>query len=245
MEDNMSMTVEEMESFDSHAEVRDRLRRLAMAAGEWAGVPLPLTDLPLVMEPTYPAAAAIERMGAKNEPAEDWSGFERRGAFWSMHRRGLILIWRVKSEGPNAPVQWGFVPGFHHLNHDLQTVGASFAWGIRQEARAQKLLAEKLTHHQFKQYLLTGMFLETSKHSGVTYLFRRLRPTVALKARNNSMHVLCALCCHPIGYYSGSFGGAMCPTDDVIAHLMLMRGDEHMFWKRSNQHRAYRPEAAL
>lgn len=39
--------------------------------------------------------------------------------------------------------------------------------------------------------------------------------------------------------------GAMCPTDDVIAHLSLMRGDEKMFWRRCNQHPAYRPEAGL
>jgi hypothetical protein len=37
----------------------------------------------------------------------------------------------------------------------------------------------------------------------------------------------------------------MCPTDDVIAHLQLMRGDERMFWKRSNQHPSWRPEAGL
>lgn len=39
--------------------------------------------------------------------------------------------------------------------------------------------------------------------------------------------------------------GAMCPTDDVIAHLMLMRGDEVDFWHRSNQHPAHRHEAGL
>jgi hypothetical protein len=37
----------------------------------------------------------------------------------------------------------------------------------------------------------------------------------------------------------------MCPTDDVIAHLMLMRGDEAMFWRRCNQHAAHLPEAGL
>jgi hypothetical protein len=37
----------------------------------------------------------------------------------------------------------------------------------------------------------------------------------------------------------------MCPTDDVIAHLALMRGDEAMFWRRCNQHPPYRPEAGL
>ena len=43
----------------------------------------------------------------------------------------------------------------------------------------------------------------------------------------------------------GSWAGAMVPTDDVIAHLSLMRGDEHMFWKRCNQHPSWRPEAGL
>lgn len=30
-----------------------------------------------------------------------------------------------------------------------------------------------------------------------------------------------------------------------VAHLMLMRGDEVMFWRRSNQHAPWRPEAGL
>ena len=59
------------------------------------------------------------------------------------------------------------------------------------------------------------------------------------------MKILACLCMHPIAYYAGSWAGAMCPTDDVIAHLSLMRADEHMFWKRSNQHPPYRPEAGL
>ena len=91
------------------------------------------------------------------------------------------------------------------------------------------------------------MFLEKSERSGVTYLFRKLRPTVALRPcrDGDGMRVLAALCLHPIGYYDGSWAGAMCPTDDVVAHLMLMRGDEVMFWRRSNQHPADRPEAGL
>jgi hypothetical protein len=69
------------------------------------------------------------------------------------------------------------------------------------------------------------MFLETSRRSGVSYLFRRLKPTLAIK----DGRALCALCLHPIGYYEGTWSGAMCPTDDIIAHLMLARGDEAMF----------------
>lgn len=59
------------------------------------------------------------------------------------------------------------------------------------------------------------------------------------------MRILCCLCMRPIAYYADSWAGAMCPTDDVIAHLALMRGDEAMFWRRCNQHPPYRPEAGL
>ena len=121
------------------------------------------------------------------------------------------------------------------------------AWGIEQEAVAINTLAGLLSHHAFKTYMLTGAFLESSKKSGITYMFRKLRPTVAMRADkgHDLIRVLCALCMHPIGYYDDSWAGAMTPTDDVIAHLMLMRGDEHMFWKRCNQHAAYRPESGL
>jgi hypothetical protein len=57
--------------------------------------------------------------------------------------------------------------------------------------------------------------------------------------------VRCTLCLHPIGYYANSWAGAMCPTDDVIAHLMMMRADEPMFWRKANQHPPHRPEAGL
>lgn len=90
------------------------------------------------------------------------------------------------------------------------------------------------------------MFAERSPRSGISYIFRRLRPTIALKAgKDDRMRCLAALCMHPIGYYDGSWAGAMCPTDDVIAHLMLMRGDEHMFWRRSNQHPAWSQFAGI
>jgi len=124
-------------------------------------------------------------------------------------------------------------------------MSCSDAWGIEQESNALQTLAGLLRHSQFKRYLLTGMFLETSKRSGVMYCFRKLRPTVAIDLKGNDTRIMCTLCMHPIAYYADSWAGAMCPTDDIIAHLMLMRADEHMFWKRSNQHSAYKREAGL
>lgn len=198
---------------------------------------MPLGGERLVVEPTYPLA---EVLSGKDEAGED-DGWRLRNKWYSRRHRCDILL----MTSPDGKVDWGKLPAFHHISHALRTLGCSPAWGIEQEGAAVQLLGTMLRHLQFKQYLMTGMFLETSPRSGVTYLFRKLRPTVALSTRTEETRILAALCMHPIAYYADSWAGAMCPTDDVIAHLAMMRGDEHMFWKRCNQHPAYRPEAGL
>ena len=83
----------------------------------------------------------------------------------------------------------------YHATSDLLTnycwrhsrgllLDASAAWTLDAEANALTKLIGLLTAHQARQYILTGAFLETSKRSRVTYLFRKLRPTVALTPRN-------------------------------------------------------------
>lgn len=197
---------------------------------------MPLDGEDLVVEPSYPWAEIFAR---KSDPDDD-DGWRLRNKWYSRRHRQDILL--MEKDGK---VDWGSLPAFHHISHALRTVGCSVAWGIEQEGMAVQLLGTMVRHHAFKQYLLTGMFLETSKRSGVTYLFRKLRPTVALSTRGNETRILACLCMHPIAYYADSWAGAMCPTDDVVAHLSLMRADEHMFWKRCNQHPPYRPEAGL
>ena len=227
-----------IERCDKFADLRNGIRRIASTIDEWAGIPMPLDDMALVVEPNYPKAAQLMGLGGgqKEPPSEA----KIVNSFWSCRRRSEILIWEE-----NGKREWGVVPGANHLDHDLATLGASVAWGIEQEAAALQLLGTMVRHHTFKHYLLTGMFLERSERSGVTYLFRRLKPTVALSLKGERTRILCALCLHPIAYYEGSWAGAMSPTDDVIAHLALMRGDEPMFWRRANQHAPYRPEAGL
>jgi len=206
---------------------------------------MPLEGERLIVEPTYPWAEALNKIGARPaDPGDQNDGWTQRNSWWSHRWRCEIIV--MEKEGR---ISWGKVPGMHSISHALTTLGCSDAWGIEQESNAIQLLEEHLSHRQFKQYLLTGMFIENSKRSGVTYIFRKLRPTVAcVNGRGGpeaSMRILAALCMHPIAYYAGSWAGAMCPTDDVIAHLSLMRGDEHLFWKRCNQHPPYRPEAGL
>lgn len=240
-----------LREFDPYAALRGGLARIAEEREEWAGMPMPLDDSPLIVEPTYPHAQALMAFGSAateegiNE-AEDreWSQKRKlRGRFFSVQRRADVLIW----EEPDGRIDWGLHHVIHSFTTQLKTLGAQEAWGIEQEASAVDTLATLVKHRQMKQYLLTGAFLESSERTGLIYMFRRLRPTVVIDARdpNEIPTIRCALCLHPIAYYSGSWAGAMCPTDDVIAHLMLMRGDEPMFWKRANQHPAWRPEAGL
>lgn len=131
--------------------------------------------------------------------------------------------------------------GARHLAMALSVLNVSRIWSIRAELRAFKKLRRHVSSVQFGDYLLTGSFLELSERSQVIYFFRRLRPTVAI--RNG--RILAALCSHPIGFYDGTWAGAMVPTDDVISHLLLMRADEHRFWRISNQHAPWEVQAGL
>jgi hypothetical protein len=158
----------------------------------------------------------------------------------TIHRNGVSHPAMVRIL--NKKVYWGRVvkvrheilvfttPEIERLNiliHSFATrVESSF---IDAEKVALKKLKTMIPPAKFEHYVLTDMFIEQGK-SGVHYVLRKNRPTVAVSNNN----VLCALCLHPGGYYGGSWTGVLCPTDEVIAHLLLIRGDEHFFWKKAN-----------
>jgi hypothetical protein len=230
-----------LEQFDGMAPLRNGLRKIAAERGEWAGIPMVMEGCPLVIEPTYPMAEKLMAIGQKPESEREWDPtYKVRNIFWSWKWRRNVTIFELRGKisfvkdtesNPGALL--------------LDTLNAADAWGIEQEKNAIDTLGTLLRHRQFKQYLLTGMFMESSARSGLHYLFRRLRPTLVISGKRRHLRTIAALCMYPIGYYEGSWAGAMCPTDDVVAHLMLMRGDEHMFWRRANQHPVWVPQAGL
>lgn len=250
-----------LERFDSFAPLRNQLRKISAGTNEFAGIPVPLPDQPMVVDPSYRFADLMVEMGGRKAAPEiprAQSDPKIRNAWYSLREHGWIYIFNDEDG------KIGHMIDRSELNGGmlLKTIGASFAWGIEQEARAVNTLGSLVRHHTFKQYLLTGCFLETSKRSGVTYMFRKLRPTIAISMRPQGDHsrfppfktasdeenmprVLCTLCMHPVGYYDGSWGGAMCPTDDVLAALMMMRGDERLFWSRANQHPPWARQSGL
>lgn len=243
-----------------NGQVRALMDAYSDRIGEWQGVPVPVPHLRLQLCVDHPLAekvAEAERiLWPPDEPTRVCGDDEGRFVVvnrWFSHRRhAYVTLIRDLATGriraavePVSPDQ-----SMARLTYALSTLGAADAWGLDAEARATDKLAGLVTHHQMRQFLLTGSFLETSQRSKVTYLFRRLRPTVALTPRSpdpsrDAMRCLAVLCLHPVGFYRDSWAGCMTPTDDVIAHLMLMRGDEPGFWRQANQHAPWTPEAGL
>lgn len=209
----------------THQEARDRLDYIGEAAGEYAGIPMPIDGERLVIHPSYRFAPICN----KTQPPDDYTVINS----WRSQRLNAHVVIMQEKDGRRTHLK---------LEEDilarvLRTFGLNGVWSLEAEAKAQMKLAELIPHHQFRGYLLTGCFIESSPRSNICYVFRRLRPTIALSKNCVPAKVLASLCLHPIGYYDESFAGSMVPTDEVIAHLILMRGDEHAFWKWSNQHR--------
>lgn len=228
--------------------IRQAIIGLAGERGEWGGYPLPVEDAPVVLEPRHPLFSTLNGKSlVAQKPQvslEGLPGVEFVNRFTLLPRNLEVTIFRVGGRAQHF-VRVINMPT-HRLDLLLTTLGCSDAWSTDAEFRALESLRGFLSDRQFRHYWLTGSFLETSKRSGVMYWFRRGRPTVALAADpGGSMRVLSCLCLHPTGYYEGTFAGSLVPSDDVLAHLLLMRGDERRFWSKANHHRSFDPQSGL
>jgi hypothetical protein len=221
-------------------QVRELMNLSVTRRGEWAGSPMPIDGLRLVVEPRYPYQGLNGfRLGPfAGEKQGDEVKVDLRNCWYSSAKKAIVYIWNEAGK-----VEWAMLPeNWPSMRVDMmiKTLGpVGIAWSLEAEQRAMGKLQSMVEEHTFAHYSISGLFLETSKRSGVTYVFRRLRPTIALRPQAERMRILATLCLHPIGYYAESFCGVMTPTDDVIAHLVMMRGDEHRFWKHSNQHQPW------
>jgi len=224
---------------------------------EWCGFPMPLPNTRLIVEDNHPHAKRIADLQAALTDDEDYvaeQSVAAEGPFvwlvntWRTTWRGVtgrVLIVRL----PDGTTDWGFEPDLVTRNGYLFRVfdGAD-AWSVEAERRALDRLRTLIPERKWAQYFMVGGFVEPSTRSGLRYWFRRQRPTVVFRRAREAdeeLSILCALCLHPVAYYEHTWCGAMVPTDDVIAHLLMMRSDEHKFWGRANQHSAIDPEAGL
>lgn len=239
-------------------ESREWLDALADFTGEWQGIPVPLgEDNPLVLADGHPLRDFYRDLHQADMTdvnivvADDVPDDEEIVNYWFCRRRNLdVYVARSKDRYYAITIPVAPDRSMDRLTMWLQTMGAADAWDRDAEHKARETLRAMLTERQWMHYDLTGSFFETSPRSRLTYVFRRLRPTIAMTPRgkhgdDDRMRCLAVLCLHPIGYYARSWAGCMVPSDDVIAHLAWMRGDEAGFWRQANQHDPSSPEAGL
>jgi hypothetical protein len=219
---------------------------------DWSGLPLPVPGLSLVLEPRYkhPGIADFRwkecydehgtRQSLDESPPSEPSEYRRVNSWWNEKYQARVIVLHDKQGRARA----GLSPE-DRLSFTIRTLDAAVVWPIEAEQKAQQKLSTLIPSDSFQLYQLTGHFAELSKRSQVTYMFRRGRPTIAIRQNEAGGFPLCALCLHPIGYYADTWAGVMCPTDEVIAHLLMMRGSEEKYWANANQHPVDHPAAGI
>ena len=120
---------------------------------------------------------------------------------------------------------------------------------LKAERKARQLLMEQLSGRQKRALELTGAFVEVGQ-SGLHYRISFNRPTlawkiVAVNGREKELEFVGSFCLHPLGYYSESFAGCMPPSDEMLAHLKMIRADERLYWRKANQHEIDDPLGGL
>ncbi len=163
---------------------------------------------------------------------------------------GTVVVWRNKNTGKFKKSFYPELLWQTRIEMQGRTMANLLGYGIEEaEIQARKKLESMLSPDQRRALLLCDSFCEQGK-SGVVYWIRKNRPTIALRRDEKSKEdgkatPLCALCLHPLGWYKYSFAGIMTPSDDMIAHLLMIRGNEHFFWRKANQHQLDKPMAGV
>lgn len=234
------------------AQASRQLAESRLAGQDWSGLPIPVMGLSLVLEPRYKHKCLenfrwkefYDEQGVRHSieetPTPAPSGFTRVNSWWNARFQANIIVLHDREGRARLAMSME-----DRLAFTIRTLEAAAVWPVEAEKKAQQKLATLIPEDLFEVYLLTGQFPEVSKRSQVTYLFRRGRPTVAIRQDETGGYPLCALCLHPIGYYGDTWAGVMCPTDEVIAHLLMMRGSEEKFWANANQHPVDHPRAGV
>lgn len=223
----------------AYTNLAHRVSEFAAEQGEWAGAPLPIEQFELTVARRYSlrglegATTAEKEPEPDNEPAPD---IKLINSWWSWRKKSWVYL--IEENGRRTAFPHDTEDCYlYRFNRILKSIDVTTVQDHQAELTARDKLKSLISDHLFAMYVLQDCFLETSKRSGITYLFRKSRPTLAISwhGRKNPS-VIAALCMHPIGYYVDSFYGAMVPTDEVISHLLLMRADEHRYWRTANQH---------
>jgi hypothetical protein len=222
-------------------ELFSKMNQIAQDRGCEYGIPIPSAhdvERPMILAKgtpfyrvplNYATALAEELASRKITIRNSWSMLgdkevcivetEKGPMVWPRYHAGIRLRKIMDSLG---------------LRHGTQQTAAA-------EMRAMESLKQRIGEHRWQMYVLSGAFAEKSTRSDIHYIFRKGLPTIAFSYHSgyggsyDGGKVLACLCLHPMGYYQGSHVGLMCPTDEVICALLMMRGDEAKYWASCGQ----------
>lgn len=225
---------------------------LAIDREHYFGYPLPSETAKLMLSDRFPYPD-LATMGGEDEIGrgdihrdawlqEAFDQIERDGDctvvnFWVNSKGQEVYLYR---EPGSTKTKHVVVPKLFYLRRasmSIRTLCCHAQIDAQAELKAMQKLSELIPKHLFDLYIVDGSFIETSARSGILYNFRKNKPTVAYVSREGEpIRPLICLCWHGIGYYARTWAGAMSPTDDVISHLLMMRGDERRYWGTCNHH---------
>jgi hypothetical protein len=206
------------------------------------GVPLPSRNASknkfnqVVMAPGTPLRHTVSINQYRTEAEERLysEGFKIRNSWEILGDRSISVI--DTEEGPIAYCEYRAGARMRKLVDSMAVRHDSTNLTAEAEFHAMSSLEKRISTNQYRSYVLNGMFPERSKRSDIHYIFRKGYPTIAFSYHGfPEGRIICCLCLHPFGYYKGTWAGMMTPTDEVIAALLLMRADEHLFWRKSGQ----------
>ncbi len=87
------MSIELLEAFDNFAGLRNALASLSEGESQWAGIPMPLEDMRLVIHPKYPLAQGLMAIGKdEDEDGDGDTGATFRNEFWSTRWRTTVVV---------------------------------------------------------------------------------------------------------------------------------------------------------
>lgn len=202
-------------------EVRRRFNAIATSQGEWAGVPVPVADFRPVLA------------GDQQRVAQIWPRRlpqEGRHNSWRVNRAYSVYLW--EREGRTVGLAMNYWA--QRLDAIFDTMAARRAVLPDAELVAFMKLLDHLNDGQARDYVVSNMFVERGR-SGLLYVFRRGLPVLTFRTTDDEVQPRAALCLHPLAFYEGTHAGALPPSDELLALLLMLRADEPFLWRKANQ----------
>lgn len=197
--------------------------------------------------PEYQTSDSPEPITRKDAEGQTWE-FRRQftSRFGKLGMYKEVTLWTNQETGKVKAWITHFLPWVSRLEFVCTTQDARRMGTLpAAEETARRRLLRELSECQANDYLLSDQFCEQGK-SGIRYLLRKNRPTVALRDLGDGRtRTLCALCMHPQAFYEGSWAGSMAPSDEVLTHLLFIRADEHLYWRKANQIHPSQPNSGI